>query len=305
MSVFYDYSYRGDPGEFMRRVGRIPNLERTEEISLIKTYRESFHQPSLSRLYAAHQKLIVGLIKQAKLMPHFGDALGVGNVGLHQAIKKFDADKGNRLNTYAKWWIKAELSEMYGKTSIVKLSTCADDKKARVHLNKVLYKVVTPGKDPTERDFEEMAKRLGLPVDSVQKAYYGVHVGDVSIDGTYIRDSDEFGGLHETLADAAPLQDEILEQLDAIDEMRSDLTRAMEYLNERELRIFTARRLQDPPLTLEDLSAEFNVSRERVRQIEVRAFDKVFQVVHDGPSEKMVEEWQARRTQPAAEPAPV
>lgn len=305
MGTHYDYGYRGDPHEFMRRVGAIPNLKSEEEVSLINAYRDRGDQRALSSLYAAHQKLIVQLVKKARLMPSFGDALGAANIGLHKAIEKFDVERGFRLNTYAKWWINAELSELYGKTSIVKLGTSPDDKKARTHLGRVLHKVVMPGKDPTEDDFKEIARRLGVPVKSVEMAYYGAYVGDVSIDNTFTRGGDNFDGLHETLSDKAPLQDEVLEQLDHIEEMRSHLKRAIEYLDERELVIFKARRMEDPPRTLEDLSYVFNISRERVRQLEVKAFNIVYQVVHDGPTEEMVEKWDERQKQahPKAVPA--
>lgn len=304
MGVQYDYSYRGNLGEFIRRVGRIPNLARDEELSLIKAYQEHRDPKALSSLYAAHQKLIVQLIRKAKLTGRFGDALSEANLGLHTAIEKFEAEKGVRLNTYAKWWINAALSEMYGKNSIVKLGASGDDKKARIHLKDVLNKVVGPGKEPSQQDYEEMAKRLQVSLTSVQKAYYGVHIGDLSIDGAFGKDGGDFSGLHETLPDHAPLAEEVVEEQDEIEDRRSHLKRAMEYLDERELYIFSARRLEEPPRTLEDMSYEFNISRERVRQIEVKAYDKVVKVVHDGPSLKMVKEREKRRQPATPETAP-
>ncbi len=304
MRTQYDYMYRGDPGEFARRVGRIPNLEADDEARLIRVYQEHRDAAALSGLYASHQKLIVAQIKRHRLTASFGDALGEANVALHKAIEKFSPEKGTRLSTYATWWIKAALTEMYSKKSIIKTGSTPDDKTARIHLKRALDEVVMPGRDPTQQDLEKIAGMLRVSVLHVEKAYYTNLIGDVSIDSAFVRDGGEPASLYETMADTAPLQDEILEQLDEIENMRGHLTRALEYLDERELSIFKARHMEDPPRTLEDLANVFNITRERVRQIDVRAYEKVQTVIHDGPTQKMVDKWEARRKTAAPETAP-
>jgi RNA polymerase sigma-32 factor len=196
-----------------------------------------------------------------------------------QAVKRFEPDKGFRLATYAMWWIKAAIQEYILRSwSLVKMGTTANQKKLFFNLRKAKSKISALGEGDLRPDqVQVIAKRLGVTEKDVVDMNRRLG-GDASLNAP-IREDGDSGEWQDWLADESASQEEILEEGEEMDNRRKALSAALSVLNDRERRIFEARRLADDPITLEELAAEFGVSRERVRQIEVRAFEKVQKAV--------------------------
>src|SRR6185369_7906022 len=197
------------------------------------------------------------------------EVISEGNVGLMQAVKRFEPDKGFRLATYAMWWIKASIQEYILRSwSLVKMGTTANQKKLFFNLRKAKSKISALNEGDLRPDqVQTIAKRLGVSEQDVIDMNRRLG-GDASLNAP-IRDDGESGECQET----------VLAENEELDNRRKALSQALDVLNDRERRIFEARRLADNPVTLEELAEEFGVSRERVRQIEVRAFEKVQKAV--------------------------
>ena len=208
-----------------------------------------------------------------------GEVISEGNVGLMQAVKRFDPDKGFRLATYAMWWIRAAIQEYILRSwSLVKMGTTASQKKLFFNLRKAKSQLQALEEGDLRPDQVKLiATNLGVPEEDVVSMNRRLG-GDASLNAPLRADS-ESGEWQDWLVDDGPDQETKLVESEEMDRRREYLGAAMDGLNDRERRIFTARRLADDPLTLEELSAEFSVSRERIRQIEVRAFEKVQKAV--------------------------
>jgi RNA polymerase sigma-32 factor len=207
------------------------------------------------------------------------EVVSEGNVGLMQAVKRFEPEKGFRLATYAMWWIKAAIQEYILRSwSLVKMGTTANQKKLFFNLRKAKSKISALEEGDLRPDQVKLiAKRLGVTAQDVVDMNRRLG-GDASLNAP-IRDDGEAGEWMDWLVDNSPNQEHILAENEQSDNRHQALISALGVLNDREKRIFEARRLADDPVTLEDLAAEFGVSRERVRQIEVRAFEKVQKAV--------------------------
>jgi RNA polymerase sigma-32 factor len=207
------------------------------------------------------------------------EVISEGNVGLMQAVKRFEPEKGFRLATYAMWWIKASIQEYILRSwSLVKMGTTANQKKLFFNLRKAKSKISALGEGDMHPDNVKLiAKRLGVTEKDVVDMNRRL-AGDASLNAP-IREDGDSGEWQDWLADDSAGQEEILAAHEEMDNRREALTQALSVLNDRERRIFEARRLAEDPITLEELAAEFGVSRERVRQIEVRAFEKVQKAV--------------------------
>jgi RNA polymerase sigma-32 factor len=203
------------------------------------------------------------------------EVVSEGNVGLMQAVKRFEPDKGFRLATYAMWWIKASIQEYILRSwSLVKMGTTANQKKLFFNLRKAKSKISALDEGDLHPDQVKLiAKRLGVTDQDVIDMNRRLG-GDASLNAP-IRDDGEAGEWQDWLVDTSPNQEVIMAEHEEFDHRRQALNGAIGVLNPRERRIFEARRLAEEPMTLEDLASEFGVSRERVRQIEVRAFEKV------------------------------
>jgi RNA polymerase sigma-32 factor len=203
------------------------------------------------------------------------EVISEGNVGLMQAVKRFEPEKGFRLATYAMWWIKASIQEYILRSwSLVKMGTTANQKKLFFNLRKAKSKISALEEgDLRPEQVALIAKRLGVTEQDVIDMNRRLG-GDASLN-TPIREDGDSGEWQDWLVDEAPTQERVLVENEELDNRRKALGEALSVLNERERRIFEARRLADEPITLEELAEEFGVSRERVRQIEVRAFEKV------------------------------
>jgi RNA polymerase sigma-32 factor len=207
------------------------------------------------------------------------EVISEGNVGLMQAVKRFEPEKGFRLATYAMWWIKAAIQEYILRSwSLVKMGTTANQKKLFFNLRKAKSKISALDEGDMRPDQVKLiAKRLGVTEQDVVDMNRRLG-GDTSLNAP-IREEGDAGEWQDWLVDDAPSQERILAENEEADNRHAALVQALDVLNDRERRIFQARRLADEPITLEELAAEFGVSRERVRQIEVRAFEKVQKAV--------------------------
>jgi RNA polymerase sigma-32 factor len=261
---------------YLEEIRRFPMLDRREEFMLAKRWREQGDREAADRLVTSHLRLVT---KIAMGYRGYGlpitEVISEGNVGLMKAVKHFEPEKGFRLTTYAMWWIRAAIQEYVLRSwSLVKLGTTANQKKLFFNLRKAKreisafeegdlrpdqVKLLAKRVGVTERDVIQMNRRLG---------------GDASLN-TPIRDDDDSGDWQDWLVDDAPSQERVLVDSEELGIRRKALGEALTALNSRERRIFEARRLTDEPITLEGLAEELGVSRERVRQIEVRAFEKV------------------------------
>jgi RNA polymerase sigma-32 factor len=251
-------------------------LEPQEEYMLAKRWREHGDREAAHRLVTSHLRLVakIAMGYRGYGLP-IAEVISEGNVGLMQAVKRFEPEKGFRLATYAMWWIKASIQEYILRSwSLVKMGTTANQKKLFFNLRKAKSKISALEEGDLRPDQVALiAKRLGVTEQDVIDMNRRLG-GDASLN-TPIREDGDSGEWQDWLVDETPTQERVLAENEELDNRRKALGEALSVLNERERRIFEARRLADEPITLEELAEEFGVSRERVRQIEVRAFEKV------------------------------
>ena len=255
-------------------------LEPQEEYMLARSWREHGDREAAHKLVTSHLRLVakIAMGYRGYGLP-ISEVISEGNVGLMQAVKRFEPEKGFRLATYAMWWIKAAIQEYILRSwSLVKMGTTANQKKLFFNLRKAKSKISALEEGDLRPDqVETIAKRLGVTEQDVIDMNRRLG-GDASLNAP-IRDDGESGEWQDWLVDEAPSQERILAESEESDNRHKALVSALDVLNERERRIFEARRLADDPITLEELAAEFGVSRERVRQIELRAFEKIQKAV--------------------------
>jgi len=262
---------------YLEEIRRFPMLEPQEEFMLAKRWREHGDRDAAHRLVTSHLRLVakIAMGYRGYGLP-ISEVISEGNVGLMQAVKRFEPDKGFRLATYAMWWIKASIQEYILRSwSLVKMGTTANQKKLFFNLRKAKSKISALQEGDLRPDqVQVIAKRLGVTEQDVVDMNRRLG-GDASLNAP-IREDGDSGEWQDWLADDSESQETAHEELD---NRRKALSSALGVLNDRERRIFEARRLVDDPVTLEELAEEFGVSRERVRQIEVRAFEKVQKAV--------------------------
>ncbi len=265
---------------YLEEIRRFPMLEPQQEYMLAKRWREHGDRDAAHKLVTSHLRLVakIAMGYRGYGLP-ISEVISEGNVGLMQAVKRFEPEKGFRLATYAMWWIKAAIQEYILRSwSLVKMGTTANQKKLFFNLRKAKSKISALEEGDLRPDQVKLiAKRLGVTDQDVVDMNRRLG-GDVSLNAT-IREDGDSGEWQDWLVDDAADQESRLAESEESDNRRKALGEALTVLNERERRIFEARRLADDPITLEDLAAEFGVSRERVRQIEVRAFEKVQRAV--------------------------
>lgn len=261
---------------YLTEIRKFPMLEPQDEYMLAKRWREHDDRDAAHKLVTSHLRLVakIAMGYRGYGLP-ISEVVSEGNVGLMQAVKRFEPEKGFRLATYAMWWIKASIQEYILRSwSLVKMGTTANQKKLFFNLRKAKSKISALEEGDMRPDqVKQIATRLGVTEQDVIDMNRRLG-GDASLNAP-IRDDGEPGEWQDWLVDTSPNQEAIMAENEEFDHRRSALTGAMSVLNDRERRIFEARRLAEEPMTLEDLAAEFGVSRERVRQIEVRAFEKV------------------------------
>jgi RNA polymerase sigma-32 factor len=262
---------------YLEEIRKFPMLEPAEEYMLAKRWQEHADADAAHRLVTSHLRLVsrIAMGYRGYGLP-IGEVISEGNVGLMQAVKRFEPDKGFRLATYAMWWIRASIQEYILRSwSLVKMGTTAAQKKLFFNLRRMKgqIKALDDG-DLRPEQVTHIATKLGVPEEDVISMNRRLG-GDASLNAPVRTDTEGSGEWQDWLVDETPDQEERLAESQELDHRKAYLANALSTLNDREKRIFEARRLADEPATLEDLSAEFGVSRERIRQIEVRAFEKV------------------------------
>lgn len=270
-------SGEGGLTRYLEEIRRFPMLQPEEEYMLAKRYHEHGDPQAAHKLVTSHLRLVakIAMGYRGYGLP-IGEVISEGNVGLMQAVKKFEPERGFRLATYAMWWIKASIQEYILRSwSLVKMGTTANQKRLFFNLRKVKGKIQALDEgDLNPEQISEIAERLNVSEEEVVSMNRRLS-GDASLNAPIRATEGESGEWQDWLVDEGESQEQMLVQQDELESRRRMLSDAMGILNDRERRIFEARRLSDEPLTLEELSGEFDISRERVRQIEVRAFEKV------------------------------
>lgn len=274
---------------YLEEIRRFPMLEPAEEYMLAKRWQEHGDADAAEKLVTSHLRLVarIAMGYRGYGLP-IGEVISEGNVGLMQAVKRFEPDKGFRLATYAMWWIRASIQEYILRSwSLVKMGTTAAQKKLFFNLRRTKSQMQALEEGDLRPDqVKAIAKKLGVSEGDVVSMNRRLG-GDASLNAP-VRADQESGEWQDWLVDDTPGQEERLVEGEELRLRKRYLSSALSTLNDRERQIFEARRLAENPATLEDLSAQFGVSRERIRQIEVRAFEKVQKAVQK--SARTVEE---------------
>jgi RNA polymerase sigma-32 factor len=265
------------PGSgYLVDIRRFSILEKELEYRLAKRWRENGDRKAADQIVTSHLRLAAKIAKNYRGygMP-LSEIISEGNVGLMQAINRFDPDRGFRFATYAIWWIRASIQDYILRSwSLVKIGTTASQKKLFFKLRSAKAKISALENAELRPDqVTAIATTLGVEGQDVVDMNRRLG-GDLSLNAS-IRDEENSGEWVEQLVDESPSPEAIVVELDEMDQRRAALVRAIGVLNDRERRIFEARHLVDEPRTLEDLAIQFKVSRERIRQLEARAFEKV------------------------------
>jgi RNA polymerase sigma-32 factor len=267
---------------YLSEIRNFPMLEQGEEYMLAKRWREHEDSQAAHKLVTSHLRLVakIAMGYRGYGLP-VSEIISEGNVGLMQAVKRFEPDKGFRLATYAMWWIKASIQEYILRSwSLVKIGTTAAQKKLFFNLRKAKgqIKAIEEG-DLRPEQVKLIATKLGVSETEVISMNRRLAAPDHSLNAPMRADSE--GEWQDWLVDDSPNQETILAESEEKGDRSDLLAEGMKVLNERERHILTARRLKEEPATLEDLSKEFDISRERVRQIEVRAFEKLQRAIRE------------------------
>jgi RNA polymerase sigma-32 factor len=264
---------------YLSEIRKFPVLAPEQEYMLAKRYQEHQDPEAAAQLVTSHLRLVakIAMGYRGYGLP-VSELISEGNIGLMQGVKKFDPERGFRLATYAMWWIKASIQEFILRSwSLVKMGTTASQKKLFFNLRRMKKNLEAfEDTDLHPDDVRKIATDLGVPeADVVSMNRRMLMGGDASLNVSLRGDEEGAGQWQDWLVDDRPLQDETVADAEEASVRHEMLTDALDVLNERERHILTDRRLSEEPKTLEELSQVYNVSRERVRQIEVRAFEKL------------------------------
>jgi RNA polymerase sigma-32 factor len=261
---------------YFEEIRRFPMLEPEEEFMLAKRWREHEDSDAAHKLVTSHLRLVakIAMNYRGYGLP-ISEVISEGNVGLMQAVRRFEPERGFRLATYAIWWIKAAIQEYILRSwSLVKIGTTANQKKLFFNLRKAKARISAFGEGDLRPDqVNQIATQLGVTEQDVIEMNRRL-AGDASLNAP-VREDGNSAEWQDWLIDDSASQESRLAESEQSERRRNALSQALIVLNDRERRIFEARRLADEPKTLEELADEFGVSRERVRQIDVRAFEKV------------------------------
>jgi RNA polymerase sigma-32 factor len=282
-------SPEGGLTRYLQEIRNFPMLQPEEEYMLAKRWREHEDSGAAHRLVTSHLRLVakIAMGYRGYGLP-INEIVSEGNVGLMQAVKRFEPDKGFRLATYAMWWIRASIQEYILRSwSLVKIGTTAAQKKLFFNLRKAKgqIKAIEEG-DLKPENVKQIATKLGVTEEEVISMNRRLAAPDHSLNAPMRADSE--GEWQDWLVDDSPSAETILADQEQKDDRSELLAEGMKALNERERHILTERRLKDEPATLEDLSKEYDISRERVRQIEVRAFEKLQRAIKDAAKQQRI-----------------
>ena len=263
---------------YLREIRRFPILTKEEEFQLAKDWSDHGDVDSAHKLVTSHLRLVakIAMGYRGYGLP-VSELISEGNIGMMQAVKRFDPDRGFRLATYAMWWIRAAIQEyILHSWSLVKIGTTAAQKKLFFNLRKLKrqLRAIDEGDLPPET-LATIADRLNVPEHEVINMNRRLAAPDHSLNAPLRADGENDAEWQDWLEDPTPNQEVEITEADELSHQRKMLESAMSELNERERHIFTQRRLIEEPMTLEELSQIYKISRERVRQIEARAFEKV------------------------------
>ncbi|WAT19153.1 RNA polymerase sigma factor RpoH [Aurantiacibacter sp. MUD11] len=277
---------------YLSEIKKFPVLTPEQEYMLAVRYREHDDPDAAAQLVTSHLRLVakIAMGYRGYGLP-VSDLISEGNVGLMQGVKKFEPDRGFRLATYAMWWIKASIQEFILRSwSLVKMGTTAAQKKLFFNLRRMKKQLEAyEDTDLSPEDVTKIATDLGVPEQEVVNMNRRMMMGGDGSLNTPMRNGEEGSGeWQDWLTDDRPLQDVIVADAEEAEVRREMLIEAMEALNEREQHILTERRLTENPQTLEELSQVYDVSRERIRQIEVRAFEKLQKAMQRIASERLL-----------------
>ena len=269
-------SSEGSLALYLQQIKKFPILTAEEEFMLAKKYKEHGDTDAAHKLVTSHLRLVA---KIAMGYRGYGlpvtDLISEGNVGIMQAVKRFEPEKGFRLATYAMWWIRAQIQEyVLHSWSLVKIGTTAAQKKLFFNLRKLKNQLTSiDSGNLSPENVREIATRLNVKEAEVIDMDNRLYSGDQSLNVQVTNETDT--EWQDMLVDDKQTQDQLLEKSDELSYRKKIFKKALEVLNEREKEILTLRKLRDKPLKLEELSAKFNISRERVRQIEEKALEKL------------------------------
>ncbi len=280
-------SAEGGLSRYLQEIRKFPMLEPDEEFMLAKRYKEHEDPGAAQKLITSHLRLVakIAMGYRGYGLP-ISEVISEGNVGLMHAVKRFEPDKGFRLATYAMWWIRAAIQEYVLRSwSLVKIGTTAAQKRLFFNLRKVKGQIAALDDNNLH---PEQIKQIATTLHVTEADVVSMNqrlTGDASLNAP-MRADEGSSEWQDWLVDDTPDQETTLGDSEEYDERMQLLSGAMSELNEREKAIFQARRLKEDPATLEELAQEYNVSRERIRQIEVRAFEKVQEAVQHAAREK-------------------
>jgi RNA polymerase sigma-32 factor len=269
-------SGEGNLSRYLQEIRKFPMLEPNEEYMLAKSWKEHEDSAAAHRLVTSHLRLVakIAMGYRGYGLP-LSELISEGNVGMMQAVKRFDPDRGFRLATYAMWWIRAAIQEyILHSWSLVKMGTTAAQKKLFFNLRKLKGQLQAMEEgDLSPENLKKIATELDVPEADVISMNRRLASPDHSLNAPLRSDSE--GEWQDWLVDESESQETKLGERQELGLRRDLLEKAMTHLNDRERHILTERRLKENPTTLEDLSQQYGISRERVRQIEVRAFEKL------------------------------
>jgi RNA polymerase sigma-32 factor len=280
-------SSEGNLSRYLAEIRKFPMLEADQEYMLAKRWREHGDTEAAHQLVTSHLRLVakIAMGYRGYGLP-VSELISEGNVGMMQAVKRFDPERGFRLATYAMWWIRAAIQEyILHSWSLVKMGTTAAQKKLFFNLRRVKgqLKALEEG-DLSPENVKKIATQLDVPEEDVVQMNRRLSAPDHSLNASPRADGD--GEWIDWLVDETQSQETRLAEDEEFGKRKHLLENAMQSLNDRERHILTERRLKDDPTTLEDLSKEFGISRERVRQIEVRAFEKLQRAIRKAAVEQ-------------------
>jgi RNA polymerase sigma-32 factor len=266
----------GNLSRYLQEIRKFPMLSAEEELELARRWRDAQDERAAHRLVTSHLRLVakIAMGYRGYGLP-VGELISEGNVGMMQAVKRFDPDRGFRLATYAMWWIRAAIQEyILHSWSLVKMGTTAAQKKLFFNLRRLKGQMAALEEgDLQPEQVAKIAHALQVPEQDVVSMNRRLASADHSLNAPVRADSE--GEWQDWLVDDQESQEEELAEREDMSNRRQLLNHALKTLNERERHILIERRLKDEPTTLEELSQQYNISRERVRQIEVRAFEKL------------------------------